>query len=92
MTVARPILFLGPQRCHAADLLEEHRIGWQISHGDVERAVQTIRQIVSTSPEQLAEMGQRARQAIERKLSKERLCDQFCDVLERQFSSPRIAA
>ena len=39
---SRPILLLGPDPCHVSDLVREHRLGWQISHGDVDAAVAPI--------------------------------------------------
>src|SRR5262245_48931029 len=42
MAVARPILLLGPQPCHVSDLVDTHRLGWHIAHGDVEGAVRSI--------------------------------------------------
>lgn len=83
MAVARPILLLGPDPCHVSDLVREHRIGWQISHGDVDGAVRTLEQIAATPREELAAMGARARALIERELSKNVLCGRFCDVVQR---------
>jgi len=83
MAVARPILLLGPDPCHVSDLVREHNLGWQISHGDVDGAVRTLEQIVATPREELAAMGARARALIERELSKNVLCGRFCDVVER---------
>jgi hypothetical protein len=83
MAVSRPILLLGPDPCHVSDLVREHHLGWQISHGDVDGAVNTIKQIVSTPREELHAMGTRARVLIDRELSKSVLCGRFCDVVER---------
>ncbi len=42
MTVARPILYLGPKTSHIADLLEANEIGIHVAHGDVDGAVNAI--------------------------------------------------
>ena len=91
MAVARPLLLLGPSPCHASELIEAYRIGWTVSHGDVDGAVATIRTILSTDPATLAEMGARAQEAVRTGLSKRALCGDFCDALERGVGSPSPA-
>lgn len=82
MAVARPILFIGPRPSHVSDLLDEHAIGWHVSHGDVERCVAVLREILESPPAHLAAMGAQARSVVESRLSKASLCGQLCDVLE----------
>ena len=82
MAVGRPILLLGPDPCHVSDLVHDNNVGWHISHGDVDRAIEVIRQIADTPEGTIQEMGDRAQQVVREKLSKERLCGMFCDVLE----------
>ncbi|MCH2132896.1 MAG: glycosyltransferase family 4 protein [Phycisphaerales bacterium] len=84
MAVGRPILLLGPDPCHASDLVLENEIGWQISHGDVDRAIEVIREIQATPRETLQEMGRRAQAVIRRDLSRNLLCGRFCDVVENR--------
>ena len=83
MAVARPILLMAPDPCHASDLLSEHDLGWHISHGDVDGAVATIRRIVETPGSELVAMGRRGREVITTQFGKAALCGRFCDVLER---------
>lgn len=93
MAVARPIILLAPDPCHVSDLVAGTRgqenlpdrkpIGWHIPHGDVARAESTIRAIIEAPAQDLALMGDRARQVIDSQLSKKTLCAAFCDVLER---------
>lgn len=83
MAVSRPILLLGPNPCHVSDIIEQHRIGWHISHGDVDGAVRTLQEILNTPREQLNAMGERAAKVISTSLSNTALCGRFCDVLER---------
>lgn len=83
MAVSRPILLLGPTPCHVSDLIEKHKVGWHIAHGDVNQAERVIRAMLSTPPEELRAMGRRAAQVVATTLSKQTLMKQFCDVLER---------
>jgi putative colanic acid biosynthesis glycosyltransferase WcaI len=82
MTVGRPILFLGPRPSHISDILDENDIGRQISHGDVEGAVNTIEFFLSAPPYQLAQMGQTAQRILTQRFTQAYLCGQFCDRLE----------
>lgn len=83
MAVARPILLVAPDPCHASDLIRENDCGWHIGHGNTEGAVRTITDIAATAKERLGEMGLRARGVIGRDLSKKSLCGRFCDVVQR---------
>jgi hypothetical protein len=85
MAVARPILYFGPNPSHIADLLEHHRFGWSIRHGDVERAIDTIKRIRATDRAELDRMGQTAQTLLAGSLSQEILCGRMCDGLELVF-------
>ncbi len=81
MTVARPILFAGPEPSHVTDLIERYNIGWRVSPDDPAQAASEMRRIAELPAEALQSMGQQARQAIEDQLSRNRLCQQFCDAV-----------
>jgi colanic acid biosynthesis glycosyl transferase WcaI len=90
MSVARPILFLGPQPSHISDLLNHHPFGFHVAHGDVPAAVQAIRHLRSLSPSQLLQMGKTAQLVVQQSLSQKLLCGQFCNHLQRMLdTSPR---
>jgi len=86
MAVGRPVLLVGPRPSHAADLIDRDHIGWQVDHGDVAGAVAMLRRIGETSPEALAEMGERGRAAVRERYNKRELCDAFCEVVERTMA------
>jgi glycosyltransferase involved in cell wall biosynthesis len=88
MAVARPVLFLGPRPSHVSDLLDQHEIGWHVSHGDVEGMVRAIEQIRRTPAETIARMGQTARRVLQADMGQAILCGRFCDHLERVFRRP----
>ena len=83
MAVGRPILLLAPNPCHASDIVKDNQIGWHIPHGDVERALEVIREIRETPALELQAMGKRAQEAIRREFSKATLCGRFCDEVDR---------
>jgi glycosyltransferase involved in cell wall biosynthesis len=85
MAAGRPILFLGPRPSHISDLLDNHPIGQQISHGDVAAAVAAIRRFREMSPAELRSMGQTAQDVLEQSLSQSLLCSQFCDFTEKSM-------
>ncbi|MFG0285667.1 MAG: glycosyltransferase family 4 protein [Phycisphaerales bacterium JB039] len=93
MAVARPVLFFGPHPSHVSDLIDAHQIGAQVSHGDVDGAVRAIEAMCAAAPEARRAMGERAREAVRRSLSKNALCGRFCDVVEgRRAASAAPAA
>jgi len=89
MAVSRPVLLLGPNPCHVSDIIEQHRIGWHIAHGDIEGAVRTLREVLATPAAELAAMGERAAKVISSSLSKRELSGRFCDVMERGLPRPK---
>jgi hypothetical protein len=75
-------LCLGPRPSHATEIVDGENIGWTVEHGDVDRAESLIREIQRTSREQRMEMGQRARDIVDRRFTKSKLCTAFCDAIE----------
>ena len=88
MAVARPVLVVGPAPSHVSELLDRLKIGWQVPHGSVERAVTTIRKMMETPEAERSAMGQRAREALRGDLGRTSLLSRLCDVLERGLPSP----
>lgn len=43
IAAGRPILFFGPTRSHAGEILASDNLGWTVAHGDTEAAVAAIR-------------------------------------------------
>jgi glycosyltransferase involved in cell wall biosynthesis len=81
IAVGRPVLLIGPRPSHAADLIDEHAVGWQVDQGDTATTIAALQQIASTSSQELTEMGRRARTAAD-KYSKCDLCEAYCDIVE----------
>ena len=82
MAVGRPILALGPRRCHLADLVHEHRIGWHVEHGATTAAGSVLREIAGAEPGRLAQFGTRAHATALREFAPAQLISRFCGVLE----------
>jgi colanic acid biosynthesis glycosyl transferase WcaI len=78
MAVGRPILFLGPRPSHVSDLLDEHRIGWHVSHGDLAGCITTLGCMRSTAAVEITDMGDRAQTALRSSLSQDMLCEKLC--------------
>ncbi len=81
MALSRPILLVGPDPCHASDLVHVHELGWHIPHGDVDGAISTIKDMVGLAHEDLQVMGNRGRDLVKSELSEEILCKRFCDIV-----------
>ena len=86
MAVGRPILYLGPRPSHISDLLDRHRIGWHVSHGDVSGAVEALQAIKGTDPQTLHHMGQMAQSVLRRSLGQQALCSRMCEAMEGVLS------
>jgi colanic acid biosynthesis glycosyl transferase WcaI len=82
MSVAKPILYLGPRPSHITDILDGNAIGEAVAHGDVEGCVRAIRRLQTLPSNQLGEMGSRAQQHLSKSLSQALLTKRFCDRLE----------
>ena len=83
MAVARPVLLIGPEENHVADMMNDHDMGWHVRHGDVEGTERVLREIADADPAMLAEKGRHAREAMVAMGGKAAACGRLCDVLER---------
>lgn len=81
MAVARPVLFAGPDPSHVTDILDRYRIGWRIPVNDAAATADLMLRIMELPPEELRQMGVRARAAITQDLGKLHLCDSFCSIV-----------
>ncbi len=100
LAVGRPILFVGPERSHLADLIRGERIGWCVAQGDTGGVVAAIGEIVRASRAGkaggasraggagLEGPGRRARRLARTQMSQQVLCGRFCDVLEQGLARP----
>ncbi len=89
MAAARPILFLGPEPSHISDLLNQHEIGVQIRHGDVNGAVEAIRRLHAMTTTQLQNMGRTAQTILRQTLSQQLICSRLCDAVEQAMRIKR---
>lgn len=83
MTVARPVLFIGPRPSHITDLLDKDAFGWQVSHGDVDGAVAALRGALAMPRAEQDRLGKVALNVLEGSLSQRRLCGMMCDRIEQ---------
>jgi colanic acid biosynthesis glycosyl transferase WcaI len=82
MALSRPILYLGPKPSHVSDIIEKNDIGWHVMHNDVEGAMKVINLITTMPYYKLEQMGRRAKDVVEKEFSKNKLLDQFCNIIE----------
>lgn len=81
LAVGRPLLYLGPAPSHVSEIIQQHGLGWQVDHGDVDHMVAVLQEIASLPPSRLAEMGVRARQAFDSQFARQHLCGGFSDLV-----------
>ncbi len=90
MAVGRPILLLGSESSPAARILNQHKIGWRVSHGDTQHMIETIKEIQFSSSERLVEMGKAAQEAARQHYSRNTLRCRLCDEIESVLPPPRL--
>ena len=88
MAVSRPVLTFGPRPSHVSDLVEQHKIGWHIPHGDVDAAEKALREMLATPEAELRAMGDRAAKVVATSLSKKALCGEFTDLMVKGLPKP----
>jgi len=83
MSLAKPVLYLGPTGSHIGEIIEEVNMGWQIDHGETNALVETIRKAAALPESELQEVGNRGRAKILSTLGREHLCAEFCEAISR---------
>lgn len=86
MALGRPILLLGPTPCHVSDIVENHQVGWELAHGDVDRAVELIEQLAAMPESERLALGQNAADLIRQKFDRDTMVGEFCDIVTRGLS------
>jgi colanic acid biosynthesis glycosyl transferase WcaI len=81
LAAGRPILFVGPEHCHIADIFAEHKVGWHVRHGDVVGLRQALEEIAALPPDELRAMGRRAGQVVRTSFSSVELRNRLCDLI-----------
>lgn len=89
MTVGRPLLLFGSESSPAAEIINTYKIGWCVPHGDIENAVETLKEIQGASSKRLAEMGKAAKEVARRHYSRNTLRGRLCDEMEAVLRLPR---
>lgn len=88
MAVGRPVLLLGPVDSHVGDLIVQEGAGWHVDHGNVEGVVTLLRELAGGAASTLRDTGRRGKAIIRQRLSKQYLCGEFADLLERGVTTP----
>jgi len=81
MAAGKPILLFGPDRCHAADILQDETAGWHVRHGDVAGAVAAVQQAGGLDQAARTALGSRAAEIIARDFSRDALIDRFVELV-----------
>ena len=91
LAMGQPILLLGSKDSALGKIVVEQRVGWCVAHGDTEEMARVLESIIVQPRNELSAIGDRAKELAARHYSRDRLRGEFCDVLERSFSSSEIA-
>lgn len=81
LSTGRPILALGPKESYLNDLFTEGDFGWSVAHGDVDGAVQALKQAAALSESERDVMGARGKALIAEKYSRGALLGKFVEAI-----------
>ena len=87
LAMGQPILLIGSKDSALGKIVVEQGVGWWVAHGDTEGIARLLESIVVQPKNELSAMGNRAKKLAVQRYSRDRLCGEFCDVLEQAFSS-----
>lgn len=85
LSLAKPLIYLGPKCSHIGKIIDETQNGWQIDHQETETLISKIK-IAATTPD-LDAIGQRGHQKILSDLSRRNLCSRFCKIISSSTDS-----
>jgi glycosyltransferase involved in cell wall biosynthesis len=81
LAIGRPVIALAPAASYVADILDRDRVGWLVEHGDVDRLVALLVELLATPAAELAAMGQAAKEAVRTCYSRDLLLGRVCDIV-----------
>ncbi len=76
----RPFVLLGPIKSHIGDIITEHRIGYQVSHGDVEGLLDIIKTVKNLSPAEKTKYANISLFLAKNKFSRSHLTKKFISI------------
>lgn len=82
MSVGRPFLAIGPKESHIGEILQTAPVGWMVGHGDIAGVVNVLETARSMTHEEWKSMGDRGRDLVEKKYSRNVLCGRFSELLK----------
>ncbi|NUQ68986.1 MAG: glycosyltransferase family 4 protein [Phycisphaerales bacterium] len=92
MAIARPILVVGPDECHATDILWGGSIGWHARDATPHAIAESVRAAMRTPAADLASMGLAAKRLADTKYARATSLGRLCDELESIAGAGQVAA
>jgi colanic acid biosynthesis glycosyl transferase WcaI len=69
LSTGRPFVLLGPYRSHVGDIIAENRIGYQVDHGEVEKMIKVIDEVMTLKEQQKEKIKQISINLVKQKYS-----------------------
>ena len=82
MSVARPVLNIGPSPSHISDVLENCRGNISIAHGEVEKLVGELQNFTDMKEEDRRKVGIENMLFVQKKFTREKLVGEIIGVIE----------
>ena len=82
LAMGRPVIALAPQVSYVGDIMDAHRVGWLVEHGEVARLVTLLKSLVVMPRTELVAYGAAARDAAKGEFCRARLLGRVCDIIQ----------
>ena len=93
MSVARPLVFVGPEHCEAADTLRAADCGLTVRPGDVDGLVAALERLANDRPSS-RQMGERGLSTFSAEFEREACCARWCwlvgELARGETNAPRV--
>lgn len=80
LAIGRPFVYVGPAQSAIGEIIETHKIGYQILHGEAERLVEIIRELQKQNESEKQTMQQKIQSAA-KEFSKEKICSKLAELI-----------
>ncbi len=83
LSTGRPFLLIGPQKSHVGDIIAEHKIGYQVNHGDVGNILSVINEVRHLSDDAVSAIRDKSINLVNTRYSRKNLTRKFINVCIR---------
>lgn len=83
LAIGRPFVYIGPEESHITQIMRDHKIGYEVRHGQANELAGIIKAAMSLSESEKDSIMQSEKTAAKR-FSQQTLCSQLADIITRE--------